>query len=230
MKLQRFSASKFKSLQRINFSGTRHINVVVGPNAIGKSTLFEAIRLAKVLLAGRVNNEGQQALIALSALSPNAQVIGSPGVDLAVLANDPDKEIAIDLKFTFSEIEVETLKTMQTQFGMLTLQNNMASSGTDSPLAFTQYLSTLEGQQKLSDATSVAYAQLAGVNTDREITLGLIMDPRRSTIRGSDAFGQTAIALLDRRLPAQKTLFSLFSADRQFPQGEQNLQLGSADT
>jgi len=50
MKLRHVSIKNFKKLTDIRFSIEKDLSVIVGPNAVGKSTVFEAIRLAKAIL------------------------------------------------------------------------------------------------------------------------------------------------------------------------------------
>jgi hypothetical protein len=55
------------------------------------------------------------------------------------------------------------------------------------------------------------------------------MNHSTRTIAGQNSFDQSLITILDRRLPIQKTIISLFPADRAFPAGEQPIQVGAAD-
>ena len=55
----------FRGLEDIQFEWVPKINVIVGPNAIGKTTVLQATRLPKALLAARSQNEAQQNLMAL---------------------------------------------------------------------------------------------------------------------------------------------------------------------
>jgi recombinational DNA repair ATPase RecF len=70
MKIRNISIHNFRALEDIQFSLNPHANVIVGPNAIGKSTILEAIRLAKVILAPRMQSEGIHVLQHLGASSP----------------------------------------------------------------------------------------------------------------------------------------------------------------
>jgi recombinational DNA repair ATPase RecF len=61
----------FRAIEDIQFELAPRINVIVGPNAIGKTTILQAIRLPKALVAPRSQNEAQQVLISLGAMSPH---------------------------------------------------------------------------------------------------------------------------------------------------------------
>ena len=73
MHLNRVRIQNFRGLEDITVEFTRRANVIVGPNAIGKTTILEAIRLAKAVLAPRIPDEAQKVLTALGAFSPHTQ-------------------------------------------------------------------------------------------------------------------------------------------------------------
>jgi AAA15 family ATPase/GTPase len=93
MRLKRLAVENFRGLQSVTLKADAPINVLVGPNAIGKSTLLTAIRLAKTILAPRISNEGNHTLVEIGVLSPNNSIIGSPGTDIAAAANVINKPI-----------------------------------------------------------------------------------------------------------------------------------------
>ncbi|HEX3953924.1 MAG TPA: ATP-binding protein [Stellaceae bacterium] len=71
MFLRYLSIKNFRAIKEISAHFDKPINVIVGPNASGKTTVLEAIRLAKALLAPRTPNEPNQTLTALGAMSPH---------------------------------------------------------------------------------------------------------------------------------------------------------------
>ena len=70
MKIQKLKIENLRGLSDVGFEFDQPTNVIVGPNAIGKTTILEAIRLVKALLMPRHFQEGQQVLISLGAMSP----------------------------------------------------------------------------------------------------------------------------------------------------------------
>lgn len=70
MRLAQFVAKNFRALEDVEVEFDNRVNVIVGPNAIGKTTVLEAIRFSKALLAPRTQNESQQTIMALGAGVP----------------------------------------------------------------------------------------------------------------------------------------------------------------
>lgn len=229
MLVSKLSVQNFKGLRAVTIDKTYSINVVVGPNAVGKSTLLDAIRLPKILLAPRIPNEAQQALIQLGALSPHNQAIGAPGVDIAALANKPELPISMRLEFELSEEDLNNIKTETANLALLLLHSDTPQDTNESPLAFTQYLSTDEGKRALSEKLENVKTRIGSLVAGATTPLELTMSSIDKVIRGADPFSQAMITILDRRLPTHKALFSMFPAERALPQGEQPLQLGAGD-
>ena len=65
MRFTNIKIKNFRSLVNIEVDLTPRCNVIVGPNAIGKTTFLEAIRLVKALASPRTNNEANQVMYAL---------------------------------------------------------------------------------------------------------------------------------------------------------------------
>jgi len=55
MRLAEARIRNFRGLKNIEFSTSSPVTVIVGPNAVGKTSIFEAIRLHKALLSPTVN-------------------------------------------------------------------------------------------------------------------------------------------------------------------------------
>ncbi len=71
MHLKRLRVENFRALEKIDVEFDARVSVIIGPNAIGKTTVLEAIRLAKGILSPRTQNETNQVLQALGAMSPH---------------------------------------------------------------------------------------------------------------------------------------------------------------
>ena len=62
MHLKSLMVRNFRALEEIDVTFDNRVNVMVSPNAIGKTTVLEAIRFAKAVLAPRTQNESNQVL------------------------------------------------------------------------------------------------------------------------------------------------------------------------
>jgi hypothetical protein len=80
MRLTRLKIVNFRGLSNIDFDLPLNTSVIVGPNAIGKSTIFEAIRLLKAILLPTYNNEAQEVLSEMRAWSPMNNAIIVDGI------------------------------------------------------------------------------------------------------------------------------------------------------
>ena len=106
MKIISMSINNFRGLENVSFEPDKDVNIIVGPNAIGKTTILEAIRLLKALLAARYYQEAQQTLISLGAMPQNFQFFGSRQIDYAALARDPTRDIRIAMDVAISDEEI----------------------------------------------------------------------------------------------------------------------------
>ena len=71
MHITRARIQNFRGLEDIEFQPKPGVNVVVGPNAVGKTSVLEALRLTKSLVFGRYREELAHVLQSLGAASPH---------------------------------------------------------------------------------------------------------------------------------------------------------------
>src|ERR1700683_414480 len=102
MRLKSLSVRNFRALENINITFEGWADVIVGPNAVGKTTILEAIRIAKAILAPRVPNEAQQALTSLGAISPHLP----QQMNFAALARDPTLPLVISCRYELAAAEI----------------------------------------------------------------------------------------------------------------------------
>jgi AAA15 family ATPase/GTPase len=84
MRVKTLHVTNFRGLEEVSVEFEKDTSVIVGPNAIGKTTLFEAIRLLKSVLAPRYPQENQQTLQALGALPVKRQMRSRSSMGLHV--------------------------------------------------------------------------------------------------------------------------------------------------
>jgi ABC-type cobalamin/Fe3+-siderophores transport system ATPase subunit len=201
------------------------MNVIVGPNAIGKTTVLQAIRLPKALAAPRVQSEAQQVLISLGAASahfPNR-------IMLNALARDPTKQVEIRCKYVLTEGEIAVLIAAQVEITNVLMQSRLGQ-GFANPTVLIQFVNSPQGRAVYDQTAREISTALETVRRDKSIILGVTLPPNGAQIGAHDPVGATLITFLDQRLEPHVTLFSYFPADRAIPVGEVAVQLGAADT
>jgi predicted ATPase len=225
MKLSTLTIRNFRGIQGISMDFDKRANVIVGPNAIGKTTVLEAIRLAKAVLAPRTPDEGQNALITLGALTPhNPQQLNYGSI--CGIETQPLNIVAV---FELTASEIATLDALVNELATAVVRASIGYSPVASQLATVQYLSSPQGVQALAQAKALVVGALPSVKTSAHITLDLTIDPTAQTVRGANHLDQLIFASMESRLPPQKTLFSYFPADRALPVGETVIQVGGPD-
>jgi predicted ATPase len=229
MKLKKLGIRNFRGISEAEFEFDQPTNVIVGPNAIGKTTILEAIRLAKSLLAPRYPMEGQQVLGSLGAgaVGQSAPLVLSYFLDYSALLRDESTPLQVSLKLELSGEEVKRLAGQQGQIALELLRGQMARPDDPAQLAMTQYLSSPDGRGRLASIAAEVGNRLQTLAAQQEVPIELTMDAQGGRILGKDAFCQTLITVLERACPPGKALFSYFPADRAFPTGEVNVQVGA---
>lgn len=224
MRLQSLSVRNFRALEDISINFDGIVDVIVGPNAVGKTTILEAIRIAKAILAARLPQEGQQTLISLGAISPHLP----QQINFAALARDVKSPLVIDCKYKLTQGEADTLEQSTPEMVNLMIQSQMGAAGQDK-LAMVQFLSSPPGKVAFVNASNFVATGLGPIKASKLCTLRVTFDPQAQNFSGSDFISQLAITALEQRLPPQKTLFSYFPADRAMPIGEVAIQVGAPD-
>src|ERR1700722_661098 len=224
MRLQHLSVRNFRALEDISVTFRGLADVIVGPNAVGKTTILEAIRLTKAILAPRIANEGQQALISLGAISPHLP----QQINFAALARNPKAPLVIACRYELTQAEVDKLDAMLLEIVNLVVQSRPGLAGQDR-LALVQFLSSAQGQAAVADANNFVVTNLTPVKSSKTCTLQLTYDPQTQNFSGLEPLSQLVVAALEGNLPPNQTLFSYFPADRAMPTGEVAIQLGAPD-
>jgi len=124
MKLRTLKIENFRGLSHVEFDFDKPLSVIVGPNAIGKTTVLEAIRLAKALLMPRYSQEGQQVLVSLGAAFPHPQL--SNYLDFAAIARDAAEPVRVNLNVEISNDEMKYLESAKEQVALAMLRGQLA--------------------------------------------------------------------------------------------------------
>jgi predicted ATPase len=224
MHLSSINVRNFRSLTELSMEFADGANLIVGPNAVGKTTVLEAIRLAKAVLAPRTAQESGQVLVGLGATSQQLRQMFNFGA----IAKDAAKPVEITCKFRLREAEVAVLDDA---FGELCRAIVAAQRGISldaGPFSLVQFLSSPIGRAAMQSVEEAVRQQILLVKESLECTLGLSISPARG-VAGSDLFSQALFSVLENRLSPSRSRFSYFPADRALPHGEMPIQLGAFD-
>ncbi len=121
MKLIKLSVKNFRGLQSITVDFDSRANVIVGPNAIGKTTVLEAIRLTKAVLAPRIPEEAQQALTTLGALSPH----NPQRINFEALCGVDSNPLNISCTFELNPTELGSLDSLGSEIATSVVRSSM---------------------------------------------------------------------------------------------------------
>ncbi len=214
----------FRALEDIDVNFETRVSVIVGPNAAGKSTVLESIRLARGLISARTPSESAQVLNSLGASSPHA----AGRIRFEALARDVGKQLRIRLKFSLSPEDLKVLTSLARELSRSVVQSQIGQpfATQESLLGF---MSSTQGKAMSHSATDAVSKVLTNVAKTGHVTIELNVDPSGQASSRANPIEAQIVALLEKRLPPYKTGFMYFPADRALPIGEQAVQLGSAD-
>src|SRR5579859_112018 len=181
MHLKAVTIKNFRALENIYVDFELGINVIVGPNAIGKTTVLEAIRLAKAMLAPRTQNESNQALMALGAIVPYdpSQII------FDAIARDPKQPVEIKCRYQLTDEELNGLEKHLPEIAVSLVQANIGQMFAN-PSQVASLLSSPQGQAAMGHAKN----QLQGIidtirKADRICRLELTNDDSSGSLSNS---------------------------------------------
>lgn len=223
MELYKLAIQNFRGLKDITLEGPGSLAVIAGPNAVGKTSIFEAIRLAKTLLAPSFPEEAQQTIHGLGLVTPGYDVL-----DFETIAADiaAPVRIRLDLKLSFQELA--TLEGNIKDLSLGRLISGLASTRISND-ALAQYLSTEQGKQSLDASTKAVRKDLDRLKASGLAKLHLEIQPN-GVAQGEDPISHDAIRLLSTRMPSyMHGLIGYFPADRALPPGEAAIQVGTND-
>ncbi len=224
MHIKKIWIRNFRALEDINADLNSRVSVIVGPNAAGKTTIIEAIRFAKALLAPRTQQEANQVLHSLGASSPHLP----QRLRIDAIARDPAKTISVGCAFELSANEI-TLLAEASEVLITSLIQAQGGQSFAAPDVLIAYLASPQGQAMHAEAKTRVAESLTKVQSTKRCNLEINWVPGTGPQSTSDAVEAQFVAYLERRLPPNKTAFTYFPADRALPLGEQPVQLGGPD-
>jgi predicted ATPase len=225
MHISNIVIKNFRALEDLHCDFGPHINVIVGPNAVGKTTVLQALRLVKALLAPRSQNEAQQTLISLGAASPHFP----QRIFLSPLVRNPANPIEIRCTYFLTDEEIASVADARLAIVQTLVQSRLGQSFAN-PASLIQFLGSSQGRLAIENATAELIPVFDRLRSDKTLILGVVVDASTGQIRPIDNIAGSILGFLDQRLPPHQTIFSYFPADRALPFGETQVQLGAADT
>jgi predicted ATPase len=224
MHIYSIKIQNFRALEDIYVEFDGKVNVIVGPNAAGKTTVLEAVRLVKALLAPRTQNEAAQVIQSLGLASPHMP----NQLRVKAIARDDQKPVVIGCKFLLGSSELGALAPAVDTIATSMVESQVGQAFA-APGALIAFLSSPQGKQMFDAAKEQIQLALVKVQGTKTCSLELTLSSNNGARSSGDANEMQMIAFLERRLPPYKTSFTYFPADRALPSGEQPVQLGGPD-
>jgi energy-coupling factor transporter ATP-binding protein EcfA2 len=224
MHISHIGIKNFRAISDVSIELSPFINVVVGPNGVGKTTILQAVRLAKAIAAPRTQNEAQQVLISLGAASPHFP----QHLFLDGLARDHSQIVEIHTTYTLRPDEVELCKASLQAITRLYVAGRLGLNFANQAQLL-QFMQSPEGIEAANRVTVELTTRFAELERDPRILIGISFQPFSGDLRILDPLASVVLTHLDQRLPPSLSIFSYFPADRALPVGEVNLQLGGPD-
>lgn len=226
MHIERLVVQNFRAISNLSVKFSSGANVLVGPNAVGKTTLLEAIRLNKALLAPRTQQENRNVMIQLGAISQHFQ----QALNFAAIAGDPKQSVVINCQYKLSTDEISMLPSLTNAMARGIAAAQIGIQPTDNAQTqIIRYFSSPAGQQALSVAQQFVQGKVAETARSSECNLNLTVLPGSAEFKGDDLFAQLLFSTVEGQLSPYKSLFSYFPADRAMPSGDVPIQIGSID-
>ncbi len=224
MHIHSVKVKNFRALEDIYVEFDSKVNVIVGPNAAGKTTVLEAIRLVKALLAPRTQQEASQVLQSLGLASPHMP----NQLRIQAIATDIQKPVVIGCRFAIGPSELAALVPAVELIAHSMVQAQVGQSFA-APGALISFLASAQGKQMFESTKTQIQGAMTKVQGTKQCYLELTLSAESGATSTGDAIEMQLVGFLERRLPPYKTSFTYFPADRALPAGEQPVQLGGPD-
>lgn len=224
MLLKKIRIKNFRGLQDIELHTDQPATVIVGPNAIGKTTILQAVRLVKAALFPTVQNEALTVFASLGAFNPHTRQVLRPS-----LLGDPAVPMEIALTIGLTSAEFDMVEGQALDLAKLHITNEQGASGPRDELGLIQFLSSPHIQKMVADATEMMRTEVRTRRSQGSVETTLVIDPTSGHMFGRSPIDQEIMTLLARSQPPGVGLVSAFPADRSMPTGEVNIQIGAAD-
>ena len=169
---------------------------MVGPNGVGKTTVLQALRICKAILASRTQQEVMQVLISLSAASPHFP----QKLFLNSLARNPALPVEIRCTYTLSANDLRNVALGANVIAQAVVSSRLGQNF-QNPALLVQFMQSEQGLAALMTASTEINAIITGLSNDPILVLGVTMDCVAGTITAAVPIAGNIVAFLDQRLP-----------------------------
>ena len=214
----------FRALADIDCDLSPRMNVIVGPNAVGKTTILQALRLAKGTLAPRSQSEPMQVLISLGVASPHFP----QRLLLNSIPRDLNAQTEIRSTYILTDSEINILRTSVPEFVRAVVAARAGQTFVN-PTALLQFLASPGGIKAQEETTIEVKDAIQRIDIHKTVTLALDISAPTGQLNQLDQLAGPIISFLEQRLPPTVSYFSYFPADRALPVGETTMQIGAQD-
>lgn len=224
MYIKQLQIKNFRALEDIDCSLDPRVNIIVGPNASGKTTILEAMRLLRAMMAPRMQNETVQVLLSIGASSPH----NPNNINGANLIRNKGQPLLIKARYVITDDDFNYISENRSKIVLTLVQSRQGLFGNIA--AFNMFSNSSEGKRILEATDKEICSGIDRLKAQNlELVLGMEINFDTGMIRALDPTAGPLLAFLEQRLPPHLTTFSYFPADRAIPPGEPPIQIGAQD-
>lgn len=220
MRIENIRIRNFKGLKNIELKTDTTATLIVGPNAVGKSTILESIRVNKSFLFPNIQNEANVVLNSMKAISPDQQ-----NIITSSLLNENEKKLEITIEFTIEDSEISSVEsTFKNKFIIRHLQNTNRFPIFREPFSEAQYLSSDAGKSTMEVGRVEIDNYIKELKINKKVSSSLSIE--NGLIRGNYLLDQEFLTIVCESKGYALTYFNYFPADRSLTFGDQPIQIG----
>lgn len=220
MRIENIRIRNFKGLKNIELKTDTTATLIVGPNAVGKSTILESIRVNKSFLFPNIQNEANVVLNSMKAISPDQQ-----NIITSSLLNENEKKLEITIEFAIEDSEISSVEsTFKNKFIIRHLQNTNRFPIFREPFSEAQYLSSDAGKSTMEVGRVEIDSYIKELKINKKVSSSLSIE--NGLIRGNYLLDQEFLTIVCESKGYALTYFNYFPADRSLPFGDQPIQIG----
>ncbi len=225
MRLVEFTVANFRAIREVHLEPKNRLVVLVGPNGIGKTSVFDALRLLKVVWGQYYAAEPAETLADMLFASPSTSEVFYD----AIVRHGAD-EARVEATFTLGKAEIDVLRAEPDRVVLSEVRRRL---GRPEAIGASGLLDTDLGKKVHAEVRAQVHAGMTALKTTQKLSLGLSVHRGRREIRpvatAGDPFGSAALAYLFSQYarPAVGHV-NFFSANRALDPGQNEVSIGDA--